>query len=167
MSEEDQLLALGQIHRLLERHNIEYWLFGGWAVDFHAGSVSRAHDDLDIAIWEEERERARELLGANGWRHTPEEGEDGYTSYQLDAIKLEVAFIASDGAGVYTPLRGGGRSSWPEGTFGNDVVEFRGVRARLVSREALIVDKSESRNDPVVAAKDRADVKTLSRPAAG
>jgi hypothetical protein len=24
-------------------------LFGGWAVDFYAGSVTRAHDDLDLA----------------------------------------------------------------------------------------------------------------------
>jgi hypothetical protein len=27
-----------------------YWLFGGWAVDFHAGRVTRDHADIDLAV---------------------------------------------------------------------------------------------------------------------
>jgi aminoglycoside-2''-adenylyltransferase len=49
-TETEQLAALARLHEQLERHGIEYWLFGGWAVDFHAGSVTRPHDDLDIAV---------------------------------------------------------------------------------------------------------------------
>jgi aminoglycoside-2''-adenylyltransferase len=51
-TETEQLAALARLHEQLERHGIEYWLFGGWAVDFHAGSVTRPHDDLDIAVWQ-------------------------------------------------------------------------------------------------------------------
>jgi hypothetical protein len=164
MPEKGQLAVLARLHGLLDGNEIEYWVFGGWAVDFHAGSISRAHDDLDVAVWAKDAARVDELLKADGWRHTPESGEDGYTSYQLDAVKLEVAFIASDRTGsVYTPLREGGRSVWPEATFGSDLAELRGVRARVVTRRALLTDKSEIRKDPVVAEKDRADVKTLSR----
>ena len=47
---DEQLAALEELHRLLERHRIEYWLFGGWAVDFHTGTVTRPHDDLDMAV---------------------------------------------------------------------------------------------------------------------
>jgi hypothetical protein len=36
------------------------------------------------------------------------------------------------------------------------------VRARVIGLRALKVDKSETRDDAVVAAKDRADVATLS-----
>jgi hypothetical protein len=50
MSETEQLAALARIHELLDGQGIDYWLFGGWAVDFHAGLVTRAHDDLDIAV---------------------------------------------------------------------------------------------------------------------
>ena len=46
-----QLVALGRVHELLQREGIEYWLFGGWAVDFYVGSVTRPHDDIDIAVW--------------------------------------------------------------------------------------------------------------------
>jgi hypothetical protein len=49
-----QLQLLSSIDGLLERAGIAYWLFGGWAVDFYAGSITRAHDDVDIAVWLED-----------------------------------------------------------------------------------------------------------------
>jgi hypothetical protein len=42
-----QLAALDSIHGRLAAAGIDYRLFGGWAVDFHAGSVSREHDDIE------------------------------------------------------------------------------------------------------------------------
>ena len=44
------------------RAGIAYWLFGGWAVDFHAGRITRLHDDVDIAVWLEDVPRIVELL---------------------------------------------------------------------------------------------------------
>jgi hypothetical protein len=99
---------LAQVHELLERHGIEYWLFGGWAVDFHAGSVTRPHDDLDIAVWLKDHSRIAALLAADGWKHAPEEGEDGYTGYERGPVRLELAFLArGEKDQVYTPLREG------------------------------------------------------------
>ena len=162
MSEAKQLAALARIDDLLGRHGIEYWLFGGWAVDFHASSVTRAHDDIDIAVWVDDRKRIAGLLTADGWRHAPEASEDGYTGYERDSVRLEVAFLARDESEeVYTPLRDG-RASWPTAAFGNDAAELKGVRARVISLGALKTDKSEAHADPRVAAKDRADLATLS-----
>ena len=87
MKAEDQLSALSHLDELFGQHVIEYWLFGGWAVDFHAGKVTRPHDDLDLAVRSHDGERVRELLTAAGWRHTPEEG---YSVYELDDVRLEV-----------------------------------------------------------------------------
>src|SRR5205809_2025628 len=101
----DQLVALASLHELLERSRIEYWLFGGWAVDFYAGSVTRAHDDLDIAVWLCDHARIAELLAADGWRHAPEEDEDGGTGYERDGVRLEVTFLVRGGDGnAYVPL---------------------------------------------------------------
>jgi Aminoglycoside-2''-adenylyltransferase len=163
MREAEQLAALARIHELLDRQGIEYWLFGGWAVDFHAGSVTRAHDDIDIAVWVEDHERIAGLLTADGWRHAPEAGEDGYTGYERGAVRLELAFLARGEDGqVYTPLRDG-RAPWPGEAFESEVAELGGVRARVVRLRALKADKAEVRDDSVVAAKDRADLLTLSR----
>jgi hypothetical protein len=160
---DEQLAALEELHRLLERHRIEYWLFGGWAVDFHAGAVTRPHDDLDLAVWLADYHRIAALLAAEGWAHAPEEGEDGYTGYARGAVRLELAFLArSEDGQVYTPLREG-QGAWPDGAFADDVAELGGTRARIISLGALRADKSEPRDDPRVAAKDRADLASLRR----
>jgi Aminoglycoside-2''-adenylyltransferase len=51
VSKEEQLAAVATLDELLGREALDYWLFGGWAVDFHAEEVTRAHDDVDIAAW--------------------------------------------------------------------------------------------------------------------
>jgi len=162
-STSDQLAALAELHHLLYSRDVDYWLFGGWAVDFHAGRVTREHADLDIAVWWADGGRLSDLIVEQGWVHAPEEGEDGYTCYERGSVRLEVAFLASDDHGrMYTPLREG-RGEWPDAAFGDDVVELLGVRARVIRLEALVADKSVARDDPSTAAKDRADLLSLSR----
>jgi Aminoglycoside-2''-adenylyltransferase len=161
VQDEAQLRALSDLDELLAGRAIDYWLFGGWAVDFHAGAVSRAHDDLDLAVWAADRERIASLLVAGGWRLESDESAHGYVVYVRAAVRLELAFLARDeAAGIYTPLLDG-RAAWPDGAFGDCVLELGGVRARVIGRSALLAEKAEVRDDPVVAAKDRADVETL------
>ena len=143
---EGQLSALSDLDELFGQHGIEYWLFGGWAVDFHAGKVTRPHDDLDLAVQSHDGERVRELLTAAGWRHTPEEG---YSVYELDDVRLEVAFLD--------------HGEWPPNSFEHEIAEVAGVRARVVSLSSLKADKAIVRDDETVAAKDRADSVTLGR----
>ena len=167
MSETEQLAALARLHDRFEEQGIDYWLFGGWAVDFHLGALTRAHEDLDIAVWLTDLPAIAGLLEGEGWQHTPGEDEedykDGYTTYARGSVRLDLAFLERGGSGlVYTPLRAG-RASWPEGAFGNDVSELRGARARIVTLGALRADKSELHDDPAAAAKDRADLAALAR----
>lgn len=147
--------------RQLEEARIEYWLFGGWAVDFYAGSVTRPHDDVDIAVWLADVPRIAELLEGDGWRHAPDEDEDGGTGYERDEVRLELTYLVREGDAVFTPLRDG-RGTWSEEALGTDVGELRGVRARLVALEPLRRGKSQPRDDPADAAKDRADFERLS-----
>ncbi len=132
-------------------------------MDFHAGSVTREHDDLDLAAWVEDADRVATLLRADDWVHAPDPQEDGYTVYERGELRLELAFIARGEDGhVYTPLRSGS-ADWPDGAFQDDLLELRGVRARVIALGALEADKSAAHDDPAVAAKDRADLATLSR----
>ena len=114
----------------MRSRGIDYWLFGGWAVDFYAGEVTRPHDDVDIAVWLDDHTRIAELLEANGWRHAPEEDEDGGTGYQRNGVRLELTFLVRDDDGeVYIPLRSG-RARWKNSSW---VQSSRG-RARIYSR---------------------------------
>jgi hypothetical protein len=148
---------------IFEREGIESWLFGGWAVDFHLGAVTRAHGDLDLAVWQRDGGRITALLIADGWSHVPAAGEDGSTGYERDGVRLELAFLAKDPDGrVATPLRNG-FASWPTGAFGNETAELAGVRVRVIGRAALEEEKAVGHADPAAAAKDRADVAALQR----
>jgi hypothetical protein len=161
VAEADQLDALDRLHRLFEGASIEYWLFGGWAVDLHVGAVTREHDDLDVAIWLADYARTAELLAADGWVHAPDPEEDGSTAFARGPVRLELAFLACDDRGeIYTPLREG-RAGWAAGAFAADVGEVGGVRARIIGLGSLKAEKSTAREDVVAAAKDRADVATL------
>jgi hypothetical protein len=157
-----QLSALARVNELLEEAGIAYWLFGGWAVDFYAGSVTRAHDDLDIAVWLTDLPWIVELLQDDGWRHVPLVDEDGGTGYERGAVRLELTYLVRDGDGrIVTPLRHG-QAAWPEDALAYDVGHLRGVRAHLVGLDTLMRGKSSPRDDPEEAAKDRADFRRLS-----
>ena len=157
----EQLAALRDVGAALDRAGIDHWLFGGWAVDFYAGAVTRPHDDVDLAVWLEDVPRTRELLDAEGWRHAPEPDEDGGTGYERGGIRLELTFLVRgrDGA-TCIPLRAG-LARWGDDVFADDRLELEGVRARVISLSALRRGKSAPRDDPDDAAKDRSDFDKL------
>ncbi|MFL5950161.1 MAG: nucleotidyltransferase domain-containing protein [Gaiellaceae bacterium] len=156
-----QLSALAQLQDMFASAHIEHWLFGGWAVDFYVGSITRAHDDIDVAVWLDDLPRIGELLAADGWSHAPEADEDGGTGYERAGVRLELTFLVSDANGdTFIPLRDR-RIPWPRDSFGEDVRELLGVQARLISRPSLLRGKSTERDDPDDALKDRADFRAL------
>ncbi len=163
MAEADhQMEAIGGLHRLFARRAIDYWLFGGWAVDFHAGRVTRRHADIDVAVWQADFERIDGVLGEDDWTRRAQPGEDGYTEYENGVHRLDLAFLVRDDEGVvYTPLVEG-RGAWPTGSFGDDVRELDGIVARVVTLSSLIEDKSQSHGrEQSATSKDRADVAVL------
>ena len=158
-----QLHALSRVHELLDGAGIDLWLFGGWAVDFYAGFITRAHDDVDIAVWLKDLPTISQILEADGWRHVPSEDDDGGTGFEDGNVRLELTYLVRDGDGhIFTPLRLG-RASWSEDAFADDVRELLGFRSRVIGLATLAAGKSAAREDPEEAAKDRADFNVLSR----
>jgi hypothetical protein len=162
MTEDRQLQAIGHLHGLLGRLDIPYWLFGGWAVDFHAGRITREHADIDVAIWRSDLGRTTRALQRERWAATLDSPEGGYLELQHDGLHLDLTYLVQDESTgeVYTPLPEG-RGTWAEGAFGHDVAELDGIQAHVVGLDSLISDKSEDRSDPVTAMKDRADLDVL------
>jgi dihydrofolate reductase len=161
-----QLAALADVARDLDRTGIDYWLFGGWAVDFYARRITRPHSDVDLAVWCSDLPRVSALLEASGWRHAPEPDEDGGTGYERAGVRLELTYLVRDGERVFTPLREL-EAEWPPHAFGDDTRELRGVRARLVSLAALRTGKSSPRGEPTEAAIDAVDLAVLDALGAG
>jgi dihydrofolate reductase len=162
-ADEDQLSALDEVATLFEREHIAYSLFGGWAVDFHAGRVTRRHDDIDLAIWLDDVPRIAPLLIERGWVHAPEPDEDGGTGYERDNVRLELTYLVrrEDGR-VVIPLRELD-AVWSAGAHEKERRSLGGVSADVLGLARLREGKSHVRDDPDDAAKDRADTGVLSR----
>jgi hypothetical protein len=157
-----QLAAIEQLHSRFLANDVQYWLFGGWAVDFLAGRVTRAHADIDLAVWQRDLDRIAALLESDGWSPTPGDA-DGAVTYQRDDVVLEMAFLARDDSGIiYTPVEGG-RGEWPQHAFGDDIAAVGDVHARVIGRAALIEEKSAGYGDARAQAKDRIDIAALAR----
>jgi ribosomal protein S18 acetylase RimI-like enzyme len=160
-----QLRAISRVNELLAGAGIDLWLFGGWAVDFYAGSVTRAHDDVDIAVWLQDVPVISQLLETEGWRHAPSDDDDGGTGYERGTVRLELMYLVRDGDGrIFTPFHHG-HATWSQEAFDNDVRELQGVRSRVMGLATLKGGKSAPRDDPEDAAKDRVDFDVLCRPA--
>ena len=159
----EQLAALARVHAALEEAGLEYWLFGGWAVDFHVGAVTRAHEDVDIAVWFDDVARIAGLLEAGGWRHLPGEDDNGGTGFEREAVRLELTYLVMEADGtVAIPLRDA-RATWPSDATEFAALELMGTGARVLPLASLLKTKSPPREDPDDAPKDRADYDALRR----
>jgi hypothetical protein len=136
------LATVAWLHDTFSKEGIAYWIFGGFAVDLHVGEETRVHDDVDVAVSGSDFERAAACLVAAGFSRDPNEAA-GYSTFERDDARIDLA------------------PTWPSDAFGDDVRELGGVRARVVTRESLIADKSERRDDPTTRAKDAADLRRL------
>ena len=159
---EAQLTVIGELDDAFERAGIERWLFGGWAVDFHAGEMTRPHDDVDLAVWADDHPRIATLLREVGWAHAPEPDEDGGTGYERDGVRVELTFLVRDADGRICIRVEAGSFPFAGGAFETAALELAGRRCRVLDRNALVAMKSGRRGDPADQAKDAIDLATLS-----
>ena len=158
---EEQLAAISSLDDLLDQHAIEYWVFGGWAVDFWVGAVTREHADIDVAAWRHDYDTIKAALEGGGWRHTPTPTDAVGTRYQWRSAEVEFTFVDAGHDGtVVIPLED--PVVWSTDPLGDVRRELLGVSCRVIPLALLRSGKSLARQGAVEGAKDRADFTALS-----
>ena len=155
----EQLVAIGALSSALDGADIEFWLFGGWAVDFWVGSVTRPHEDIDVAAWRRDYESIATVLARAGWRHAPTTNDVVGTRFRFGAVEAEFTFIepdGNDGGQIVIPFPGK-PMVWSTLPFGNHRRELNGVPSRVIPLALLRAGKSVPRDGEIEGAKDRAD----------
>ena len=152
----EQLAAIESLDQALRAAGLDYWLFGGWAVDFWVGRVTRDHNDIDAAAWRRDYEKIRAALLKAGWRHTPMEDDVVGTRYSWRSTELELTFVEDRDGAIVVPIPER-EVVWTAEPFGDDERSLSGVRARVVPLELLRDGKQRAREAPAEAAKDVAD----------
>ncbi len=51
-----------ELIELLNKNNLSYYIFGGFAVDGLAGRLTRVHFDADLLAWDKDKEKLNRLL---------------------------------------------------------------------------------------------------------
>src|SRR5215212_2378645 len=140
-----QLEAIGSLSAALDALEIDYWLFGGWAVDFWVGSVTRDHDDIDVAAFRVDYAAIRTALIGAGWEHTPTPDDVVGTRYAWRGVEVEFTFIIGEESGsVLIPLPDG-PIVWSDRPLGNGRRELQGVASRVIPLELLVAGKQTPR----------------------
>jgi len=160
---DQQLLALREITGRLDNRALAHWLFGGWAVDFYVGRMTRPHGDIDLAVWSHDADEIEALITRHGWKQAPAPDDNGGTGYEQDSIRLELTYILEGASGEVLIAFRDGPALWSASSFGNEVRELAGVSARVIPLEVLRRGKSTPREDAKEAAIDQADFDALSR----
>ena len=157
-----QLEAIAGVAQRLRERGVDHWLFGGWAVDFWVGRVTREHGDVDLAVWQRDRLAIHATLLGDGWHTVPVDDEAIGAGYRRDDVLLELTFVTTDDdARVLIPFADG-PAVWSTIPFGDVMRELLGVSCRTVPLSVLRDDKSRARDDADDAVKDIADHKALS-----
>ncbi|HUP32044.1 MAG TPA: hypothetical protein VM184_03355 [Gaiellaceae bacterium] len=159
---EEQLAAIDDLGAALDESGIDHWLFGGWAVDFCVGEVTRPHADVDVASWRRDYDAIAAALKPAGFRHVPKETDVAGTRYERGAVEVEFTFVAEEDGAVVIPFPDG-PIVWSESPFGDERRELLGVSARTIPLALLRAGKSRPRDEEADAAKDVADFEALSR----
>ena len=155
-----QIAAIQSLHNTLRTAGIEYWLFGGWAVDFWVGRVTRGHDDIDAAAWRRDYDEIRAALLNAGWRHTPAADEVVGTRYTWRSSEVEFTFVEARDGAIVIPIPEH-EIVWTEEPFGEAERSLSGVQARVIPLELLRAGKQQAREASAEAAKDIADLVAL------
>ena len=130
---------IAEIARLLTQESVPFWLFGGWAVDFAVGHVTRPHRDIEWVIWGHDSDRVTRLLSARGYALRAREEEA--LTLVTQGIDVEFYVLVRDAHGcIITPGRW---AQWPwlPGAFAGAAGRIGEVACPMISIETLLETK--------------------------
>jgi hypothetical protein len=159
-----QLRLLREISDAFGPPGVRWWLFGGWAMDAHAGEVTRDHADIEIFLWIEDGEAAFAALegaGFQGWNSTHADESRPFTK---DGQEVGLWFLTrrADGA-IVTPGRW---TDWPwaAGAFDIHPERIGDLELPVMSLDGLLDIKTNfanHRHGAPLREKDLADIERL------
>jgi hypothetical protein len=159
-----QLALVAEIAGALDRAGLDWWLFGGWAMDFHAGRVTRDHSDVEFFVWEHEGPAVRAKLVGAGFLAVPGLHPDEGQPFLKDGQELGAWYLRpTSGGGICTPGRWADWL-WPDGAFAGPRARIGDVEAPAMSIAGLLDMKAnfaQHAHGAPARAKDLADIDLL------
>jgi hypothetical protein len=159
-----QFGILAQIDSMLKRERVDYWIRGGWALDFILAKIRDNHADIDLVTWSRHRVLLVERLSASGFEVIPTARPERQVDFQRESIDVSFVFIERDKEGLlYSP--GVPKWHWSEDSITYRVCHLGGFAARPLSPDFLLSEKLgyEAAMGRKLRHKDRESIELLNR----
>lgn len=158
-----QLQLIREVRDALARAAISWWMYGGWAMDFQLGAVTREHADIEIFVWERDAEAVRWTLVAAGFSAPQSLHPDEGRPFLKDGLEVGATYLVRDEDGsVRTPGRW---SDWPwrPGAFDGPPVRIDDLEVPTMSAEGMLDMKMNFHKHPHGAPLREKDVADIAR----
>jgi hypothetical protein len=132
------LRLIAEIVEAMREAGALWWLYGGWAMDVHAGRVTRRHSDIEFFVRVEHAEAAKAALVARGFLAPPGLYPDECQPFLRHGVEAGMWFLErrSDAANAVP----GRWANWrfPVGWFDGPPGRIGDVEAPVTSIEGLL-----------------------------
>ncbi|WP_138420834.1 nucleotidyltransferase domain-containing protein [Aquibacillus sediminis] len=137
-----QLKVLSEISAISEGLGIKFWLRGGWAIDFLLGKVTRLHDDIDLVMWVQHRERLENELLKKGYEKTKvkEEFCDRQSDFCKGNVEITFSYITRSDTGDLI-LNGLPEWVWRPDSLLLQTFMLHGISAHTLNPTQLLEEK--------------------------
>lgn len=159
-----QLQIIREVTSLLQSAGLPHWLFGGWAIDFQLGEITRAHDDIEFLVWDFDVPQMAALLEQHGYEKYTGGIVEEMAIFFKHEQKLELDFLTHNASGQVVVA---GRWSdwwWTQGALDAPPATLAGITCPVISAEGLLAVKQGYANHPAGAPlreKDIIDIQQL------
>lgn len=134
--------VLGEIAGIFSSLRGDFWLRGGWAVDFLLGRVTRPHDDIDLVTWVQHREPLEQMLEKAGYVRMPvrEPFSGRQSDFRRDSVDVTFSYITQRDDGSLI-LNGLPEWVWREDSLLPQCLTLNRISARVLNPRQLLEEK--------------------------
>ncbi|MGG3836921.1 hypothetical protein ABEV00_07800 [Paenibacillus thiaminolyticus] len=133
-----QLRILGEINAIFSSIGGEFWLRGGWAIDFLLGKLTRPHEDLDLVTWVEYRESLERALIEAEFDRMPV--SDRQTDFRKGKVDIQFLYLTRSSEGHIIP-NGLPEWVWRADSLPLQQYTLNGISAFVLSPTHLLEEK--------------------------
>ena len=129
-----------EVAQIFNRHEIEYWLIGGWAIDFVL-EIESQHKDMDFLVADNQKVKTHSALESIGFRKLGDstDWENGNDFLKRDELLIDLAPIRVTDVprliGEYSTLE------FPKNLLETKFLDVEGTRVKTLSPEMHIAIK--------------------------
>lgn len=137
-----QLKILREISTIYDRLDAEFWLRGGWAIDFLFGRITRPHSDIDMVTWITNREQLENALVKAGYEQVPvtEEFRNRQSDFLKGDVDITFGYLTNDVDGSLI-MNGLPEWVWREDSLLPQYYELHGISAKVINPNQLLEEK--------------------------